>query len=406
MALLLKSTRHDRNSLIALIGAGHFFSHFVMLALPPLFLLIKQELEVSYVALGAIVSVMATTTAVGQIPMGFLVDRIGGRLILLCGIGLMSGCLLLVGCVSSYGALFALFALAGIGNSVFHPADFAIMAAKLDDTVHGRAFSIHSFTGYLGWAFAALIMLPMATLLGWRSTIMVVGVVGVVIVIAMIAGARFLDDRRALAEKTGVGGPAPRGVGAGIRLMASLPMLMMFTFFGLSATATSSIMAFSIPANVILHGFDVLTASLALTAHLVASAVGVLIGGWLADRTDRHNLVTSLAIMIMALAVFLLALDRVVLMVTVAAMIGAGMFYGISSPSRDILIKKATPTGSAGVAFGFTSSGMSVGNLIGPLICGWLMDQGRPQLMFIVLAVIIAVSIVTVVLTRPHAPEA
>jgi MFS family permease len=187
--------------------------------------------------------------------------------------------------------------------------------------------------------------------------------------------------------------------------MASLPMLMMFTFFGLSATATSSIMAFSIPANVMLHGLDVLTASLALTAHLVASAVGVLIGGWLADRTERHNLVTSLAIMIMSLTVLLLALDRVVLMVTVAAMIGAGMLYGISSPSRDILIKKATPTGSAGVAFGFTSSGMSVGNLIGPLICGWLMDQGRPQLMFIVLAVIIAVSIITVVLTRPHAPE-
>ena len=356
-------------------------------------------------ALGAIVSVMATTTAVGQIPMGFLVDRIGGRIILLCGIGLMGVCLILVGYISSYWALFALFALAGVGNSVFHPADFAIMAAKLDDTVYGRAFSIHSFTGYLGWAFAALTMLPMATLLGWRSAIMVVGVVGLAIVIAMIAGARFLDDRQALAESS-AGGPAPRGVRAGIRLMGSLPMLMMFAFFGLSATVTSGIMAFSIPANVILHGIDELTASLALTAHLVASAVGVLIGGWLADRTDRHNLVTSLAMLMMAMAVLLLAFDGAVLVVTLAAMIGAGALYGISSPSRDILIKKATPTGSAGVAFGFTSSGMSVGNLFGPLICGWFMDHGQPQLMFAVLAVIIAVSIVTVVLTRPHAAEA
>ena len=161
-------------------------------------------------------------------------------------------------------------------------------------------------------------------------------------------------------------------------------------------------MAFSIPANVMLHGLDELTASLALTSHLVASALGVLIGGWLADKTHRHNLVTSLAMMMMALSVLLLAFEGAVLVVTLAAMIGAGMVYGIGSPSRDILIKNATPTGTAGVAFGFTSSGMSVGNLIGPLICGWIMDAGRPQLMFVVLAVIIGVSIVTVVLTRPQ----
>ncbi len=406
MTSAIAAARRNRNWLISLIGAGHFFSHFVMLALPPLFLLMKQELGVSYVALGAVVSDMATTTAVGQIPMGFLVDRIGGRVSLLCGIGLMSVCLILVGFFSAYWALFALFALAGVGNSVFHPADFAIMAAKLDDTFYGRAFSIHSFTGYLGWAFAALIMLPMATALGWRQAIVVVGVVGLAIVVAMIAGARFLDDRQALAERTATSGQAARGVRSGIRLMGSLPMLMMFTFFGLSATTTSGIMAFSIPANVMLHGLDELTASLALTSHLVASALGVLMGGWLADRTNRHNLVTSLAIAGMVLFVLLLAFEGSVLLMTLVAMIGAGMVYGISSPSRDILIKKATPTGSAGVAFGFTSSGMSVGNLIGPLICGWMMDAGRPQLMFVVLAVIVAVSIVTVILTRPQPSEA
>ncbi|MDA1326855.1 MAG: MFS transporter [Proteobacteria bacterium] len=398
--------KHDRNWLIALIGAGHFFSHFVMLALPPLFLLMKQELGVSYVALGAIVSVMATTTAVGQIPVGFLVDRIGGRVILLCGIGLMSVSLLLVGFLSSYWALFALFALAGMGNSVFHPADFAIMAAKLDDTVHGRAFSIHSFTGYLGWASAALIMLPMAAALGWRLAIMLVGVAGLAIVLAMMAGARFLDDRQALAQRTTVDGQGPRGVAAGIRLMASLPMLMMFAFFALSATVTSGIMAFSIPANVMFQGLAELTASLALTAHLVASAVGVLIGGWLADRTGRHNVVTSLAMMTMVLFVLLLAFEGAVLAVTLAAMIGAGMVYGISSPSRDVMIKNTTPLGSAGVAFGFTSSGMSVGNLLGPLICGWIMDAGRPQLMYMVLAGIAAVSIVAVVLTRSRQTQA
>lgn len=395
-------TRSDRNWLIGLVGAGHFYSHFVMLALPPLFLLMKQDLGVSYVALGAVVSVMASTTAVGQIPMGFLVDRIGGRTILLCGIGLMSGCLVLVAAFSSYWAIFVLFALAGIGNSVFHPADYAILAARLDETVYGRAFSVHSFTGYLGWAFAALVMLPLGNALGWRLAVMMVGIAGLIVTGAMATGARFLDDRRALEERAYGDGLNPRGLRAGFALMTSLPMLMLFVFFGLSATVTSGIMAFSIPANVSLHGFNDLTASLALTAHLASSAVGVLVGGWLADLTRRHNAVTSLAVLAMAVSVLALAAEGPLFIMMFSAMICAGLFYGISSPSRDILIKSATPTGAAGVAFGFTSSGMSVGNLAGPLLCGWFMDNGRPQFMFVALAVIMLVSIVSVILTRPQ----
>lgn len=400
MTSAIATTRSDRNWLIALIGAGHFFSHFVMLALPPLFLLMKQEMDVSYIALGAIVSVMATTSAVGQIPMGFLVDRVGGRLILLLGIGLMSITLVMVGLTDSYWMLFALFAIAGIGNSVFHPADYAIMAARLDETVYGRAFSIHSFTGYLGWACAALLMLPLGNAVGWRMAIVIVGAAGLLITGGLAAGSRFLDDRKAVWDGGRVDGVKRQGWRAGVDLMVSFPMLMLFTFFGLSATVTAGIMAFSIPANVALYGLDDLTASFALTAHLVASALGVLVGGWLADLTQRHNVVTSLAIIAMALSILLLALEGAFLVVMVAAMILSGLFYGISSPSRDILIKKATPAGSAGVAFGFTSSGMSVGNLLGPLICGWIMDAGRPQLMYIVLAGIVAVSVVTVVLTR------
>jgi predicted MFS family arabinose efflux permease len=397
-------TKGDRNCLIALIGAGHLFSHFVMLALPPVVHLVKQDLNLSYVAFGAVVSVMAATTAVGQIPMGFLVDRIGGRVILLCGIGLMSISLVLAGVTSSYWALFGLFALAGVGNSVFHPADYAIMAARLDDTIYGRAFSIHSFTGYLGWALAALIMLPLATAIGWRTAIVFVGVVGLVITAAMVIGSKFLDDRGEQAGRE-ERNKNPRDLQAGISLMMSLPMVMLFLFFGLSATVTSGLMAFSIPANVALHGLDDLTASFALTAHLTASAAGVLIGGWLADVTRRHNVVTSLAVLAMSVSVLFLAADGATLIVMFTAMIFAGLFYGISSPSRDILIKNATPTGSAGVAFGFTSSGMSVGNLVGPLMCGLFMDAGEPQLMFMTLAVIVAIAIVTVIYTRPRAQK-
>ena len=181
----------------------------------------------------------------------------------------------------------------------------------------------------------------------------------------MLVCARFLDDRPArvteaenqTAELTRVRG----GVRQGLALMASRSMLMMFLFFTLTATATSGIMSFSVVANVMLHEVDKIMAAGVLTAHLTASAVGVLIGGWLADRIRRHNLVTSLAIVAMAAAILLLAYDGIAVIVMTGAMVLSGLFYGISSPSRDVLVKLATPSGSAGVTFGFTSTGISVG---------------------------------------------
>ena len=183
--------------------------------------------------------------------------------------------------------------------------------------------------------------------------------------------------------------------------MTTKPMLMMFLFFSLTATATAGIMAFSVVANVTLHGAGEIAATGVLTAHLMASAVGVLIGGWLADRVQRHNFVTGSAIFAMAAMFLLLAWDGIGFAVMTAGMALGGLFYGISSPSRDVLVKQATPGGSAGITFGFTSTGLSVGNLLGPLVFGLIMDAGQPRLFYVALAAVIAVSIVAVVLTRP-----
>lgn len=391
----------ERNRIVGLVGIGHFFSHFVMLCLPPLFLFMKPELGVSFTQLGLVVSAMAVTTAVGQIPMGFLVDRVGGRTMLIAGVGLMGVCLICIPLTSSYWALLVLFGVIGIGNGVFHPADYAILSARLDESVFGRAVSVHSLTGYLGWAGAALVMLPLGNFLGWRGALAAIGGVGLLIVIAMIVGARYLDDSVASRERRGKRSGALEELRSGVKLMLSLPILMLFVFFALTALATSGLMAFAIPANVTLHGIDDVFAGSILTAHLVAGAVGVLVGGWLADRTQRHNLVASLAIGGMAISVVVLAQQGIGLAAVVVAMLIAGLFYGISSPSRDVLIKRGTPTGSEGVTFGFTSTGMSIGNFLGPLTCGWIMDRGNPALLFIVLAAIIAVSVVTILLSRP-----
>lgn len=401
MSSAVSTTVSDRNRIVGLIGIGHFFSHFVMLCLPPLFLVMKPDLAVSFTELGLVVSAMAMTTAVGQIPMGFLVDRIGGRSMLVLGLSLMGLCLICIPFTSSYWALVALFAAIGLGNSVFHPADYAILAARLDESVFGRAVSIHSLTGYLGWAGAALVMLPLGNAIGWRLALAIIGGAGLLIVGAMLLGARYLDDgtppKNRARNKLG----AVEELRLGFRLMLSLPILMLFIFFAMSAMATAGLMAFSIPANVALHGIDEVLAGSILTAHLIAGAAGVLIGGWLADKTSRHNLVASLAILGMAVSIAALAQGGIGIMGIILAMLMGGLFYGISSPSRDVLIKRGTPAGSEGVTFGFTSTGMSIGNFFGPLTCGWIMDRGDPALLFVVLGTIIGLSVIAVVFSRP-----
>jgi len=303
LATIVDVSRQTRRWVLGLISAGHFYSHFVMLALPPLFLFVKPELDVSYAALGGIVSAFAATTALGQIPAGVLVDRFGARLILIAGMGVMSLCVLFAGFCTGYWDLLLLFAVAGIGNSVFHPADFSILAAKLDNSIFGRAVSIHSFMGYLGWAGASLVMLPLAHLTDWRTALSIVGIVGVFITVAMLWRSGYLDDGKATTN-TALGTNTPRlSMRDNMAVMFTLPLVMMSLFYLLTAMATAGIMSFSIVANVTLFGVEKDFAGGILTAHLVALSGGVLIGGWLADQTDKHNLVASIGVLAMAASV-------------------------------------------------------------------------------------------------------
>lgn len=371
-----------------------------MLSLPPLFLFMKPELQVSYAALGAIVSAFAATTAVGQIPAGILVDRFGARYVLIGGIGIISICLVLSGLSEGYWPLFIYFLVAGIGNSVFHPADFSILSARLDKKIFGRAVSIHSFMGYLGWAGASLFILPLAKITNWHTALFIVGLVGLALTIVMVVQSHLLNDRKEEVDIASENSTPKLNFRENISLMFSLPLVMMSLFYLLTAMATAGIMSFSIVANVAFYGVTTDFAGGMLTAHLIALSVGVLIGGWLADLTERHNFVAGIGIVCMALSILCLAYEQELVLVMIIGMLLSGLFYGISSPSRDLLTRKSAPEGSAGVAFGFTSTGMSIGNFVGPVLFGWMMDFNQPRLYFITLGLVVAISVIAVVFTR------
>lgn len=394
---------HDAK-VLGLIGTGHFLSHFYLLTLPPLFPLLKAEYGISYAALGLILTIYNLASGVSQVPVGFIVDRIGARPVLMVGLALEAGAIGLVGAFSTYWALLLLIIFAGMGHSVFHPADYSILSSSVNQNRIGRAFSIHTFSGHLGTAAAPATMIFLSVLLGWRTALMAVGLFGILVMLAMLTQNSILNDdvTPKKQKKSGEGGTAAPAK-SGFALIFSTPMLLFFFFFVMTSMTSSGMQSFSVTALTSLHGTALSSANAALTGFLFASAIGVLVGGVIADRTTRHNLVAAGAFAVTAATVFLVGAVSlpVVLLVTVLTL--GGLMQGIIRPARDMMVRMVAPKGSTGKAFGFVSTGIAVGGALTPVLFGWIIDQGRPGLVFVLLGIFMIVALATIITPKKAA---
>jgi MFS transporter, FSR family, fosmidomycin resistance protein len=371
----------------ALLGAGHFLSHYYQLCLPPLFIAWQQTFGVSFAELGLAMALMAAAAAVMQTPMGFLVDRYGARPFLIGGTLLMTLSIAAMGMATSYWQVVALALLSGIGNSVIHPADYAILSGSVDRAKLGRSFAFHTFVGHVGFAAAPPVTAALALLLGWRSALLLVGLLGLPVVAMILWQSRILlDQGRGPRRRTA---PAT----AGTRLLFSRSVLMFFAFFMVSSMAGAGIQSWLITILHQVHGLAVAAASSALTGYMVGMIGGVLVGGWVADRTDRH---LPFVVVLTIGAAALLLLTGIVSMAelpTIGVLFAAGIMTGASRTPRDVMVKDAAPPGQIGKVFGFVSSGMSLGGAIMPVPYGMIIDAGRPELVLVVVAVLLLLSL-------------
>ena len=164
---------------MSLVGVAHFFSHFYIYLLPPLFPFLKTAFNVSYTELGLLMAVFSGTTGLTQIPLGFLVDRFGAKFILIVGLAVEGIAFSCMGFAPGYPFLVALMFLAGAANGVYHPADYAILSASVSKTRMGRAFSLHTFGGYAGFAVAGPIIILLHSTIGWSSGLLICGIAGI-----------------------------------------------------------------------------------------------------------------------------------------------------------------------------------------------------------------------------------
>ncbi|MDQ0012365.1 MFS family permease [Variovorax boronicumulans] len=380
------SLRSDAK-LIGLVGLAHAISHFSQLILAPLFPWLKDAFNVSYTELGAVLTVFFVVSCIVQAASGFIVDKLGPRPVLFVGLGALGLAAFGYAMAQSYWMLLVCAVVGGIGNGVFHPVDYTLFNRKVAPTRLGHAYSVHGITGSLGWALAPAFVVPIAIAFSWRVALASAGAVAIVVLLVLWAYRSVLSlDVAAVHKATGQGEPAP--IGGEFDFLRIPAVWMCFGFFFFYAAVISVVQTFAPVAAGHLHAVPVALVAVCLTVYMVASAAGMVVGGFLASDPSRCERIVGAGFGIAAALALVLAFAQFP-PILVPVLFGAmGFVSGVAGPSRDLLVKRSTPPNATGRVYGVVYAGLDIGQALAPLVFGRLMDHGQYTSVIVGLALV------------------
>ncbi len=355
--------------IIALVGLVHAASHFAHLLLPLMFPVFMREFGLSYSELGLLMTVFFVVSGAGQALSGFVVDRLGAARVLLGALGILTLACVAAALAPGYGALLAVAGLAGLGNASFHPVDFTVLNQRVSAPRLGHAFSVHGLTGNLGWATAPVFLVGLTSWVGWRWAYGAAAAMYVVIGCVVWV-------HRGKTRTDAVARHPHSSTGHDLAFMRLPVVWWCFAFFLLSTMTLAVVQAFAIPILKALHGVSLELATLTLTAYMLCGAAGMLAGGFVATQARHSDRVVALS---MGTGAVLLALCGAGVFGgtgTLVVLAMTGFAVGVGGPSRDMMIRRATPKGATGRVYGMVYSGLDVGFALSPLVFGAFMDRG------------------------------
>lgn len=380
---------------IGLVGLGHGTSHFFHLLLAPLFPWLKDAFGLSYAELGLLMTVFFVISGTGQALAGFIVDRIGALPVLLGGLALLGIAAVGLAASNSYAVLMLFSALAGLGNAVFHPADFTVLNRRVTTQRLGHAFSVHGLSGALGWAAAPVFLAGLATLFHWRIALLAAAALAFAVLAVLFVWRELLDPGELSASVAQTTGGADSG--ESLAFLRQPAVWMCFVFFLISALSFGGIQSFAPAALRDLYSVPFTFATACITAYMLASAAGLIAGGFAAARTQYHDRVIAVAFTISGGTAALVALAAVPGWMAMPMLAVVGFGAGLAGPSRDLLVRAATPRGATGRVYGVVYSGLDIGLAISPPIFGALMDTSHPGWVFVLIGAFQFIALATAV---------
>lgn len=397
----LAGTLNQDVKVIGLVCFPHMMSHVYWLVIPPMYPVLMSIYSLNYTQAGAIMTAFATATMIAQTPVGFFVDRAGARFVLVLGLALEAAAIGAFGLTTAYWQMIPLAVLAGLGHTVFHPADYAILSARVTEARMGRAFSIHSASGYAGFAIAPIFMTGVAAIWHWRAAFLLIGIIGLIAALVLLSqSASLRDDAGKSAPAAGKKAKESPTLSEGMKLLVSFPVLMCFLYFILHQMGGGGLRTFLVAALHQMYGTPEIVAAMALSAFTLGSVGGILSGGFVADRFGPQIWTAIATLLPAGIIVALLGwIDiRGTLLVVLLAL--SGYLFGLLMPSRDLLLRSVTPPGSMGKVMGFASTGSNLGGALIPIVLGYAMDSMGGRWVFWISAIFIAAAFVTFITAR------
>ncbi|CAN5448342.1 MFS transporter [soil metagenome] len=386
--------------IIGLVGVAHGVSHFFHLILAPLFPWLKLDFGLTNVQLGLLMTVFFVVSGAGQAVAGFVVDRVGARNVLFFGMGCLGVSALVLSIAPNYPVLLAGSMLAGLGNSVFHPSDYTLLNRRVSPARLGHAFSVHGISGNLGWAAAPVFLTAIAGLAGWRYALIAAAFLPLAVLLLLILNRELLASEEAGFPHSGSSKAARSAIAGEESLMAfmRLPAVWMcFAFFFITAMALGGIQSFSSPGLREIYGVSLAWATAGYTGYMLASAVGMVWGGFLASKTSRHDRTIAWAFTASGLLSVLIASGALAPLLAVLLMGAIGFGAGVAGPSRDLLIRAAAPKNATGRVYGVVYSGLDIGLAAAPVLFGALMDAHHPASVFFLIGVFQVLALLTAI---------
>jgi len=334
-------------------------------------------------------TVFFVVSGIGQAMAGFVVDKVGARRVLFSGMAMLGISALVLSNAQNYAGLMVGALMAGMGNSIFHPADYTILNQRVSRDRLAHGFSVHGISGSIGWAAAPLFLTGVASATDWRTALLSAAALPAIVL------AILWWNREALRPDPIVQHAAGTQQGGSFEFLRLPSVWMCFGFFFLTALALGGIQSFASTGLVKLYGMSLAMATSAFTAYMLASALGMMLGGFLGAGRKNHDRTIAAAFALAAVLALLLGLAVVPAWGALVLMALVGFFSGIAGPSRDLMIRAAAPKNATGRVYGVVYSGLDSGLSVGPLLFGLMMDAGKPQFVFAGIAFFLLLAIAT-----------